>query len=209
MMKFQRFDIEEYIQVVQSFHGYTAPGVIIGGFMVNLAKSKIPEGVLFKAICETSACLPDAIQLLTPCTIGNDRLKIINLGRYALSLYNKEKGDGFRVFLEPKKLDHWSEIKNWFFKFKTKSEQNIELLLAQIKEAGETLCGIHPIRVRTEFLKKEKRGDIVVCPNCQEAYPVNDGEVCRGCQGQSPYVLPDPSTGHIITINAIKSRGGY
>jgi formylmethanofuran dehydrogenase subunit E len=209
MTKPQSFDIEKYLHLVQSFHGYAAPGVIIGGFMVNLAKSRIPEGVLFKAICETSACLPDAIQLLTPCTIGNDRLKIINLGRYALSLYDREKGDGFRVFLDPKKLDHWSEIKNWFFKFTPKSEQSIELLLAQIKEAGETLCGIHPVQVRPELLKKEKRGEIVMCLCCQEAYPARDGEVCRGCQGQSPYVITEAPEGHILKINAMKSHGVY
>jgi formylmethanofuran dehydrogenase subunit E len=203
------FDIEEYLQVVQSFHGYTAPGVIIGGFMVNLAKGHLPEGTLYNAICETSACLADAIQLLTPCTIGNSRLKILNFGRFALSLYDKNQGNGFRVFLDSKKVDTWPEIKNWFFKIKSKAEQDMELLLAQIKEARETLCGIHPIRVRSEFLKKEKRGHIVVCPNCQEAYPARDGEVCRGCQGQSPYVLTDPSEAHIITINAIKSHGGY
>jgi formylmethanofuran dehydrogenase subunit E len=209
MMKPQPFDIEKYLDVVQSFHGYIAPGVVLGGFMVNYAKSKMPEGVLFKAICETPACLPDAVQLLTPCTTGNDRLKIINLGRYALSLYDTEKGDGFRVFLLPQKIDEHSEIKAWFFKLKPKPEQNMDLLLAQIREAGETLCGIHPIHVRPELLIKEKRGEIVMCPRCQEAYPVKDGGVCRGCQGQSPYILSEASEAHILTMNATKSHGGY
>ena len=145
-------------------------------------------------------CLPDAIQLLTPCTVGNGWLKIINLGRFALSLYDKDQGNGFRVFLDPEKLDNWPEIKNWFFKLKPKAEQNMELLMAQIKEAGETLCGIHPIHVRPELLKKQKRGEIVVCPCCQEAYPAKDGEVCRGCQGESPYVVTEPPEGHILTI---------
>jgi formylmethanofuran dehydrogenase subunit E len=203
------FDLEKYLHLVQSFHGHVAPGVILGGFMVNLAKGHLPEGTLFNAICETSVCLADAIQLLTPCTIGNGWIKIINLGRFALSLYDKDQGSGFRVFLDPKKLDNWPEIKNWFFKLKPKAEQNSKLLMAQIKEAGETLCGIHPIRVRPELLKKEKRGEIVICPCCKEAYPAKDGEVCRGCQGQSPYVLTETSEAHILTINATKSHGGY
>jgi formylmethanofuran dehydrogenase subunit E len=203
------FDIEKYLHVVRSFHGFTAPGVIIGGFMVNLAKSKIPEGVLFNAICETTVCLADAIQLLTPCTVGNGWLKIINLGRFALSLYDKDKGNGFRVFLDPKKLDDWQEIKNWFFKIKPKSEQNIDLLLSQIKEAEATLCGIHPIRVRPELLKKEKRGEIVMCPSCREAYPARDGEVCRGCQGESPYLISETSEEPILVMNPLKSREIY
>jgi formylmethanofuran dehydrogenase subunit E len=209
MTKLQPFDIEKYLHVVQSFHGHVAPGVILGGFMVNLAKGHLPEGTLFNAICETSVCLADAIQLLTPCTIGNGWVKIINLGRFALSLYDKDQGNGFRVFLDPKKLDNWPEIKNWFFKIKPKAEQNMDLLIAQIKEAGETLWGIHSVQVRPEFLKKEKRGEIVMCPCCQEAFPARDGKVCRGCQGQSPYILTEASEGHILRTNAMKSYRGY
>jgi formylmethanofuran dehydrogenase subunit E len=212
MTKFPLFDIKEYLHLVQSFHGHVAPGVVIGGFMVHLAKSNIPEGVLFNAICETPVCLPDAIQLLTPCTVGNGWVKIINLGRFALSLYDKDQGNGFRVFIDPKKLDNLSKIKDWFFKVKPKVEQNMELLIAQIKEAGETLCGIHSVHVRPELLKKEKREEIVMCPCCQEAYPAKDGKVCRGCQGQSPYILTDltdASEAHILKINAMKSHGVY
>jgi formylmethanofuran dehydrogenase subunit E len=164
--------------------------------MVHLASARIPEGVLFDAICETPVCLPDAIQLLTPCTVGNGWVKIINLGRFALSLYDKDQGDGFRVFLDPRKLDDWSEIKTWFLKLKPKAEQNAELLMAQIKEAGEALCGIHPVRIQPELLKKQKRGEIAVCPGCREAYPSRDGKVCRGCQGESPYVITGFPEGH-------------
>jgi len=203
------FNLEKFLHLVQSFHGYMAPGVIIGGFMVNLAKRNLPERMLFNAICETTVCLPDAIQLLTPCTVGNGWVKIINLGRFALSLYDKDQGNGFRVFLHPAKLDKWSEIKSWFFKIKPKAEQNMELLMTQIKEAGETLCGMHPIWVRPEFLKKEKRGEIVICPCCQEAYPAKDGDVCRGCQGQSPYILIEASEKHISIFDTAKFHGSY
>jgi formylmethanofuran dehydrogenase subunit E len=203
------FDLEEYLRLVQSFHGHVAPGVVVGGFMVHLARARIPEGVLFDAICETPACLPDAIQLLTPCTVGNGWVKIINLGRFALSLYDKDQGNGFRVFLDPKKLDNWSEIKTWFFKLRPKAEQNMELLLAQIKEAGGTLCGINPIRVRPELLKKQKRGEIVICPCCREAFPARDGEVCRGCQGESPYIVQETSDGNLLALSTLKSYGVY
>jgi formylmethanofuran dehydrogenase subunit E len=206
MMKPQPFDVEKYLHVVESFHGYTAPGVIIGGFMVNLAKRNLTEGTLFNAICETPVCLPDAIQLLTPCTVGNGWLRIMNFGRFALSLFDKDQGNGFRVFLNPEKLDKWPEIKSWFLKVKPKAEQNTELLIAQIKEAGETLCGIHPVQVRPEFLKKQKRGEIVICPCCQEAYPSKDGEVCRGCQGESPYMVPRISDRDILTFSPLESR---
>jgi formylmethanofuran dehydrogenase subunit E len=205
-MDYRYFDIEGYVRLVESFHGYKAPGIIIGGFMVNLALRYLPEGTLFNAISETPACLPDAIQLLTKCTVGNNRLKILNFGRFALALYDKDEGKGYRVSLDSEKVDRWSEIRTWFFKLKSKAEQNTELLIFQIKEAKETLCEMHPIHVRPEFLKKEKRGEIVICPCCQEAYPAKDGEVCRGCQGESPYTIPESSGELILTIRDLKSR---
>ncbi len=190
-MKENPFDIDEYMHRVRSFHGHAAPGVIIGGFMVHLARSRIPESVLFDAVCETPACLPDSIQLLTPCTVGNGWLKIINLGRFALSLYDKHHGNGFRVFLDPGKLEQWPEIKAWFFKLKSRKEQNCEHLLSQIKKAGVELCGIGPIQIKPEFLKKRDKGKIVICPLCREAYPLQDGSTCRACQGNSPYIIPE------------------
>jgi formylmethanofuran dehydrogenase subunit E len=197
------FDLENYLHLVQSFHGYMAPGVIIGGFMVNLAKHNLPEGTLLNAICETPVCLPDAIQLLTPCTTGNGRLKILNFGRFALSLYDKNKGDGYRVSLDSTKVDQWSEIKSWFFKLKPKLEQDEGLLLAQIKEAKDMFCRIETVLVRSQFLGKKKRGEIVICPCCQEAYPAKDGEVCRGCQGESPYATTDLSE---VQVTASQTR---
>ena len=58
----------EYLDAVESFHGYKAPGVVIGGIMVDFAMQQLPSNTLFDAISETTYCLPDAIQLLTPCT---------------------------------------------------------------------------------------------------------------------------------------------
>ena len=78
--------------------------------MVDLAMEQIPKSVLFDTICETSSCLPDSVQLLTPCTVGNGWLRIINLGRYAISLYDKYKGKGVRIYLDPKKLQGLDEI---------------------------------------------------------------------------------------------------
>jgi len=51
------YSYEEYLRVVASFHGNVAPGVVLGGFMVELARQSLPDGVLYDAISETSACL--------------------------------------------------------------------------------------------------------------------------------------------------------
>ncbi len=46
--------------------------------MVDLALKNLPKGEFFDALCETPACLPDAVQLLTPCTVSNGWLKVVN-----------------------------------------------------------------------------------------------------------------------------------
>ncbi|MBN1665377.1 MAG: formylmethanofuran dehydrogenase subunit E family protein [Deltaproteobacteria bacterium] len=187
-MNIGTYSYEEYLHLVKSFHGSQAPGLMIGGFMVDYAMNSLPEGEFFDAICETRVCLPDAVQILTPCTIGNGWLKVFDYGRYALALYEKYSGEGIRIYLDPAKLSQWSEVNGWFMKLIPKKDQDSEKLFHQIKEAGRAILSKHPIRVQPALLQKEKMGKVAVCPQCGEAYPVRDGAMCRPCAGDSPYV---------------------
>ena len=182
------YSYDEYLNTVKSFHGYAAPGLMMGGFMVDLALSHMPEGVLFDAVCETRSCLPDAVQLLTPCTVGNGWLRILNLGRYALSLYDKYQGDGIRVFVDAQKLRAWPEVETWMLKLKPKKAQDQELLIEQIREAGRAIYSVQPIQIQPQYLKSRHKGRIGICSLCGESYPADDGAICRGCQGEAPYV---------------------
>ena len=187
-MKIGSYTYEEYVELVTSFHGNAAPGLLIGGFMVDLARRQLPKEGLYDAICETRACLPDAVQLLTPCTVGNGWLKIINLGRYALSLYEKYGGEGIRVHVDPAKLESWPEIYSWFFKLKPKEEQDMERLLDEIKEAGSDYCGLRKVKLKPRIIQIVRRRGFAVCPLCSESYPLDDGGICRACQGELPYI---------------------
>ena len=182
------FSFEEYIKEAEAFHGFAAPGLLVGGFIVNKAIKHFPAGVLYEALCETSKCLPDAVQLLTPCTIGNGRLRIVSLGRFALSLFNKDTGVGVRVFPDPAKLDPWLELKAWYMKLKTKHEQDLNLLISQIKQAGEEILKQQPIRIKPELCRKISRGPMAICPGCGETYPAAAGRSCLACQGESPCI---------------------
>ena len=181
------YSYEEYLHLVKSFHGNLAPGLIIGGFIVDLAMKNLPEGEFFDAICETPVCLPDAVQILTHCTIGNGWLSIVPFGRFAVTLYEKYTGKGVRVYLDTEKLNAWPEVRDWYLKKKKKSEQDPDLLLAQIKEAGHGLLGIQRVQVEPEKVRRKKMGPSGICPVCGEAYPSKDGDSCRNCQGETPY----------------------
>ncbi|MDR3567003.1 MAG: formylmethanofuran dehydrogenase subunit E family protein [Syntrophobacteraceae bacterium] len=188
MDKIGRYSFEEYLKMVEAFHGNVAPGLLLGGIMVDYAVSQMAAGVLFDAISETPACLPDAIQLLTPCTIGNGWLKVIDLGLFAMSLYDKYNGEGVRVFADPEKLKDWEDISIWLYKLKPKREQDKDRLLAQMEKAGRAVLSKRIITVTAQHLGKTSRGAISDCPECGEPYPKKDGAVCLACQGQSPYV---------------------
>jgi formylmethanofuran dehydrogenase subunit E len=186
-MNIGSYSYEEYVHLVKSFHGNLAPGLVIGGFMVDLALRELPEGELFDAMCETSVCLPDAVQILTPCTIGNGWLKIVNFGRFALALYEKNEGQGIRVYLDSARLEPWPEIKSWFFKLKSKKDQDLQILLDQIKEAGHDILSLQKVHLHPQFLKKRSLGKTAICTLCGEAYPARDGSSCLACQGETPY----------------------
>ncbi len=181
------YSYEEYLQLVKSFHGNLAPGLIIGGFMVDLAMKNLPEGEFFDAVCETPVCLPDAVQILTPCTIGNGWLSIVNFGRFAVTLYEKYSGKGVRVYLDTKKLEAWPEVRDWYLKKKKKNEQDKDLLIAKIKEAEHGLLSVQRVQVNPEKVRRKKMGPVGICPVCGEAYPSKDGDKCRNCQGETPY----------------------
>lgn len=187
-MNIGTYSYEEYVHLVKSFHGSLAPGLLIGGFIVDLALKNLPEGEFFDAICETPVCLPDAVQLLTPCTIGNGWMKVFDFGRFAVTLYEKSGGEGVRVYLDMEKLKKWPEAHAWFMKLKTKKEQDFELLMGQIKEAGHEMLSVQRVRVEPEKLARPRLGRVAICPKCGEAYPIRDGDSCRACGGESPYL---------------------
>ncbi|MBP7734385.1 MAG: tRNA CCA-pyrophosphorylase [Spirochaetes bacterium] len=183
------YSLEDYIRIVKEFHGSLAPGLLIGGFMVDLALKNLPDGEFFDAISETKTCLPDAIQLLTPCTISNSWLKIMDFSRYAICLYDKSTGEGIRVYIDPSKMEQWPEIKNWFYKLKTKKEQNYQLLMDQIREAGAGLCSMKKVKMKTELLGGKTSGSRVVnCNKCGEAFKMKDDPLCPACGGGDPYM---------------------
>lgn len=179
--------LEEYVERVRAFHGYAAPGMILGGFMVDLAMRHMPEGTLYDAICETQKCLPDAIQLLTPCTLGNGWLQIVNLGKFALSLYQKRQGDGVRVFVSPKKLESFPFVWNWFMKKGLKDTRDQNQLVEAISRVAPFVISVQRVKLQERFLKRRRHRSFTLCPRCKESYPADDGPVCLGCQGQAPY----------------------
>ena len=133
------YSVDEFLKLTESFHGYPAPGVLIGAKMVDIAMNRMPTGVLFDAVCESSKCLPDAVQLLTPCTLGNGWLRVVPLGRYALTLFDKRSGQGIRVYVNPA---GWSPILKPDTGFSEPSPN---------ARTNPTCSSMRSVRLRTDF----------------------------------------------------------
>ncbi|WP_319468636.1 FmdE family protein [uncultured Pseudodesulfovibrio sp.] len=200
-----QYSYKEFRDMATLFHNYPAPGLMLGGYMVEAAKALMADDVLYEVLAETPWCLPDAAQMLTPCTIGNGWLKVVNLGRYAVSLYDKYTGEGVRVSVCPKKLEEYGEFKTWLYKLKPKPEQDTPLLQRQIAMAGASVCNVERITVTKRTMKKRSKGGIIDCPVCGEPYPEFHGAICRACQGETPYVQSLTKTTPIEVPEAIKS----
>ena len=180
------YSFEQSLVLIRKFHGHLAPGLVIGTRMVTMAVAHLPPKILFDAVCETDSCLPDAVQMLTPCTIGNGWLRIRDLGRYAVTLYDKSEGSGVRVFIDSTGLHRWPVFHGWFYKTQSKTDQNFDQLINEIHRAGREVMGVSAVRIKPDYLGHRSKGRIATCPSCREAYPAAHGSPCRGCQGEAP-----------------------
>jgi formylmethanofuran dehydrogenase subunit E len=177
---------EDFFNTIEKFHGWRAPGVVIGGFMVDLAQERIGPNVEADAIVETIHCLPDAVQLFTPCTYGNGWMKVVDWDRFALTLYNKKTLEGIRVWLDIEKCKRFPDIYNWYMRLVPKRDLPLDVLLKRIEEAGRQMLSSVPVRVIQRH-GKIKKGTMAICSQCGEAYPTSQGDLCLSCQGKGYY----------------------
>jgi formylmethanofuran dehydrogenase subunit E len=182
--------LEGFLARLEAFHGFRAPGVVLGGFMVDLAAERMKDHERVDAVVETAKCLVDAVQLLTPCTVGNGWVKVINGGRFAVTLYDKETREGVRVFLDHSRLGGFPEIAKWFFRKVSKREQPLEVLNGEIVRAGRSVLAEERVRLRGESGVRSHAPKPRICTKCGEAHRGEDPEVCDLCRNPYYEVLP-------------------
>jgi formylmethanofuran dehydrogenase subunit E len=176
--------LEDCLQKIERFHNWKAPGLVLGLFMVDWALEQIGPDIETDAIVESRYCLPDAIQLFTPCTIGNGWLKIVDWEKFALSLYDRRKLNGYRVWLDLDKTSHYPDLYNWYMRLVPKKDLPLKVLLEVIISAKRSVLSSRKIHM-TRYYKRVKKGDIAICSECKEAYPVSQGSQCAACQGDT------------------------
>ncbi len=177
--------LREYVRRCVAFHGHPAPGLIIGVFMVDLALEMLdanPDDRLY-AVCETRKCAPDPLQVIAHCTFGNLRLRVLPIGRFAITMNVFTRApvvEGVRVFVDSSKLDGYPAIKAWYTHSPDFDKPQEASLVKEILAVGRGIL-THE-RVRLKIVPKEDWHP-ETCPSCGEMIPHNmlvDG-ACAGC----------------------------
>lgn len=185
-------DLRESFRKCIDFHTYAAPGMLIGVFMVDYALSltgKKPGEKIF-VTCETHKCLPDPPQVIMNATTGNHRLRVLPIGKFAITLTPfsaKDRAEGVRVYVDREKLKRYPTIASWYdntpaFKPATMKKQLADEILA----AGHDILSFERIRMKVTHKKK---WNSVTCPSCGEQVPQDlmEGNRCAGCGSLSYY----------------------
>ena len=167
-------DFLALVENVYAFHTKRAPGIPIAVQMVLIAREKLGKARL-GAVAETQVCLSDAIQFLTGCTIGNKYLILLDkIGRYALTLFDRDNGRGYRVSVSLDKIDaeKMPETMKFFLRQRDKAIQTDD----QARKASAKI-------IVDEFLACGR--DIFVCQpvqmKCFAKPPIPPAAVCEKC----------------------------
>ncbi len=181
---------DELISEIRNFHGFVAPGLLVGAFMIDLTYECLGGKGEFDAIVETRHCLPDAVQILTPCTVGNGWMKILDLGKFAITLYDRYSFLGCRTWLDLDKARAHQTVYKWFMGLVSKKDLPIEVLQEAIFAAGKSILSTARVKV-VQHAERRKKGDVRICDNCHEAYLADQGIPCLACQGKAYYQKMD------------------
>jgi formylmethanofuran dehydrogenase subunit E len=206
-MNHTRYDIEAKIdscgfnaelkdQFMRSIdlHTYAAPGLLMGVFMVDYAMELLGASTKEKlyAVCETYKCLPDSLQAIAHCTVGNHRLRVIPIGKFAITMNRPSEDpfvEGVRVYVDGGKITRFQCLMAWFTKDPSFDPRLMgPTLIDEIFQARRDILSYEWVRVK---VPRKLPWQSAVCSICGEMVPsalLSDG-VCSDCRSRSYYEL--------------------
>jgi formylmethanofuran dehydrogenase subunit E len=184
---------EEFLIRVEEFHGYRSPGILLGGLMIDSALQELEPTPYLNVISETVVCLPDAIQLLTPCTLGNGFMQVLDWGKFAITAYDRQTLIGVRTFLDSVRMPEYPLINDWFERTgQPREKPPFEGLAEEILTAGPNLILNRSVLLHRP-LKDSNPMPTGNCKKCGESYTVYHGQACPACSGDAYYTYYEPS----------------
>jgi formylmethanofuran dehydrogenase subunit E len=88
---------------IADFHGHLCPDLVLGGklceYIQNMLPVTEPANGIATIIAENCTSALDAIQIMLGATMGNQRLKVMDLGKHNYTIIPKSIADSFRLVL--------------------------------------------------------------------------------------------------------------
>jgi formylmethanofuran dehydrogenase subunit E len=141
-------------------------------------------------VCETPKCAPDALQVLAHCTTGNNRLCVIPIGKFAITVNTatqESTTEAVRVYVDLAKLKKYPVIDIWY----ANSPEFVKATLSgplqeEIFRAGRGILSFERVRVAVSGKRKWRP---VTCPCCGDSIPdyLFQDDRCGGCGSMKYY----------------------
>ncbi len=181
--------LKKDIEKAAEFHRDCPPGIPIGVYMTDYAMELLGSYEKLKAVTETSRCLVDAVQVMTPCSFGSPYFKLMDYGKYALTLYDRETGKGVRVYVDAKKLDRekYPMLSAWFLRDKSPMGKPDKAKTTEefITKAGRDILSYQ--RVKINLPPKDELYPPKLCKICGESFISEGKDTCKACAGEGYY----------------------
>ncbi|MBS7605632.1 TraR/DksA C4-type zinc finger protein [Candidatus Bathyarchaeota archaeon] len=203
------------VKKAEEFHGHICPFLVLGlraseiamkrlGVKKASAEETIGEEIL--AIIECNNCFADGVQVATGCTLGNNSLIYLDVGKNAVTLVKRDEWRGIRVYVDSEKIREKyfnREARELFEKVVVRREgsredneklrkmwSEIGLLMAN---APEELFEIEEVNVAE--IERAPIFESVRCEICGElamktrVRTVNGKTICLSCLGECEAIV--------------------
>jgi formylmethanofuran dehydrogenase subunit E len=196
--------IEELLEEIRHFRRAIEPGIAYGIKMILAAKETLKVKDLKKinlfVVVETTHCLPDAIQFLSGCTIGNRRLIVRDHGKMAATFIARDTDKAIRITISPTFQKRDAQRSREFMQLKRKRKfaeiesRRIQEALEILEAPNDEMLRIQEVEITEPFSTIFIPTAIVICEKCGESVREgkirikNGKKICSECAGvEKPY----------------------
>lgn len=202
-------DAEKILEYAREFHGHVCPYLALGIRASLIAMEELGVGRLdysgsvdesILAMVEVNSCFTDGVQVTTGCTLGNNSLIYIDLGKTVLTLVKRSTWKGVRVYADAERLRKYyprgtTELFNRVVKERRGTPEERKRLWELWEEIARTMLELPKDefkieRVRVPPVEQAPIVESVRCSKCGELVMetrvvyINDEPFCLRCEGE-------------------------
>ena len=202
-------EAEGILEYAKEFHGHICPYLALGIRASLIAMDELGVGRLdysgsvdesILAIVETNSCFTDGVQVTTGCTLGNNSLIYIDIGKTALTLVKRGSWEGVRVYADAEKLrelypSRATELFNKVVKERKGTPEERKELWKYWEETARKFLHLPKDyfkieRVKVPPIEQAPIFDSIRCSKCGELVMapkivyVNEKPYCKTCAGE-------------------------